>query len=337
MGQRPKRSGPRDGQKSSTQPIQKDSARSYWAIFAAVIAMLIFVVTSSFGKVPNPDLPKRAWDSNLTMRWVSKEPRVAIIDHFLSSKEVSEILGLLDKAREVRTASPGPSVGADTNRYKDVLPVAHPSAAELIGASPAMQKIDERLSQVTGLPTAHVEGGYFSIYEAGFNMTGLHLDNHHSGMTPKRAASAVIYLTDVESSGYTVFPLAKGKFTHLTSKEEAEREPIVNFWREAFNQSLDAGEHIRPQEGPQALRGVNKGKLFEEAQRMCARSYVPSAAAQGSALIFFSLTSDGLEDLRAMHGSCSVRHGRKIVLAKFIRTGPKPHYLITDGKRVISK
>eukprot|EP00656_Telonema_subtile_P005807 TRINITY_DN12653_c0_g1_i3.p1 TRINITY_DN12653_c0_g1~~TRINITY_DN12653_c0_g1_i3.p1 ORF type:complete len:196 (-),score=41.15 TRINITY_DN12653_c0_g1_i3:133-720(-) len=188
----------------------------------------------------------------------------------------------------------------------------------------------------TGLPKSHVESGYLSVYEPGFEMNSLHLDNHHQGMQPKRSVSAVIYLTDVPTSGQTVFPLVNASFAPLTHQEQQERHEIVDWWRQIVNSS--EAHLLRPNDGPQALRGVSKGRLFTEAQRMCRAAQVPAAARAGTALLFHSLTEDGHEDLRAMHGSCSVSSGseRKVVLAKFIRTGPKPHFLIQDGRRVLA-
>ena len=43
-------------------------------------------------------------------------------------------------------------------------------------------------------------------------------------------------------------------------------------------------------------------------------------------LMFFHHDARGAEAFGALHGSCPIREGTKVVLAKFLRTGPKPYF-----------
>ena len=45
---------------------------------------------------------------------------------------------------------------------------------------------------LAGVPTDHIEAGYFGIYHPGCSMGPLHLDNHHTQMLPRRQVSFII-------------------------------------------------------------------------------------------------------------------------------------------------
>merc|ERR1711879_1034008 len=67
-------------------------------------------------------------------------------------------------------------------------------------------------------------------------------------------------------------------------------------------------------------------RLLTTANQRCEEASAPFAVRPGigGAVMFFNLDDDGEVSVRAMHGSCGVSNGTKLMLAKFVRTGPKP-------------
>ena len=80
---------------------------------------------------------------------------------------------------------------------------------------------------------------------------------------------------------------------------------------------------------------------FDRVAELCESPHTPEAAAvrarAGDALLFLhhawdeapELLADPFseyETVRAMHASCGVQAGDKVVLAKFLRAGPKPYH-----------
>ena len=100
-------------------------------------------------------------------------------------------------------------------------------------------------------PQENIERGYFGVYFPGHDLGALHLDNHHTKMSPQRAVSFVIYLTTNDDDGMTVFPLAKGydKKANDGGNDhggEAEEEgrtmsSLRTWWQEGLGNSTAAG------------------------------------------------------------------------------------------------
>jgi len=207
-----------------------------------------------------------------------------------------------------------------------------------LNASKAVQQLNARLAVLSDLPESHVEEGYFSIYNEGHKMDHLHLDNHHALFSPLRVVSFVIYLVgeaDGLTGGGTVFPLISDD---VRPSQVFEWEKTLNNGRANFTMGQDPQAfRICPRDGhldlrhdpcPDALRLANK---FCKTAAHKGAAHVPEGrsisvvhAQPGDAVMFYSTDANGLETVRAFHASCSVTSGDKVVLAKFIRSGPKP-------------
>merc|ERR1712232_1327191 len=130
--------------------------------------------------------------------------------------------------------------------------------------------------------------------------------------------------------GGTVFPLSGISTDFKTTLTKQ----ILHRWDSRLNQtSLEFQMGQNPQLGRVCPDSGNEACLhvFDRAKQLCADdasggsdAVVP--AVPGNAVLFHNL--GGVGDLaataRAMHGSCGVKAGTKVVLAKFVRTGPKP-------------
>jgi len=209
--------------------------------------------------------------------------------------------------------------------------------APQLNASKAIQELNARLAVLSGLPASHIEEGYFSIYVEGHKMDHLHLDNHHALFSPLRVVSFVIYLVgeaDGLTGGGTVFPLLSDD---VRSNQVLEWEAILNNGRVNFTLGQDPQAHrICPRDAHSELTHDPCPETLGLAQKLCKKAArkgeaqkpgrsIPVAHAQpGDAVMFFSTDASGLETVKAIHASCSVKAGDKVVLAKFIRSGPRP-------------
>ena len=161
-------------------------------------------------------------------------------------------------------------------------------------------------------------------------MDAMHLDNHHSLMVPRRVVSFVIYLQGEEQGlvgGRTVFPLA----------ETADDAAVAAAVATASRRINRTGAYVRgdkPQEGRVCARADTGSALCQAAyargEALCASASAPAQLAvrarAGDAVMFFHHDRRGAEAFGALHGSCPVVNGTKVVLAKFLRTGPKPYH-----------
>lgn len=210
-----------------------------------------------------------------------------------------------------------------------------------LNASDIMQVINSKLATVAGLPETHIEEGHFSMYRNGYEMESLHLDNHHAVLEPQRVVSFLIYLLGEDEGvvgGGTVFPLADG----VEAPGSVKRSPPlsdrqVEEWDRKLASEYTPGDE--PQHGrvcPAVFGGSNlkfEGAdlgqpVFDAAEHLCRGGDghgVLFRARHGDVAMFYHHVA-GNETAKALHTSCGVREGNKIILAKFIRAGPKPFY-----------
>ena len=199
-----------------------------------------------------------------------------------------------------------------------------------LNASAAVQALNAKLATLAGLPETHLEEGYYSVYNAGFNMDAMHLDNHHSLMVPRRSVSFVVYLQGEEQGlvgGRTVFPLAE-----LDGVDAATAAAVAAASRK-INRTGVYSPGDKPQEGRVCARADGSRlcrAAYARSEQLCAAETAPERLAvrarAGDAVMFFHHDARGAEAFGALHGSCPIREGTKVVLAKFLRTGPKPYF-----------
>lgn len=206
-----------------------------------------------------------------------------------------------------------------------------------LNASDAVQLVNRRLSAITGLPEANMEEGYFSVYNAGHEMKALHMDNHHSLFDPVRVVSFVVYVvTDALKGGGTAFPFAGGEEQNSTLQDrmtshspewwewELERQSSLLGHRGTFQMGDDpqAGRICTDHNCPDIMARARQLCKLEASPGVGMRSVVSARA--GDAVMFYGHNASGAQTAAFMHGSCGVDRGVKVVLAKFIRAGPKP-------------
>eukprot|EP00927_Polykrikos_kofoidii_P079310 TRINITY_DN76099_c0_g1_i1.p1 TRINITY_DN76099_c0_g1~~TRINITY_DN76099_c0_g1_i1.p1 ORF type:complete len:353 (-),score=36.55 TRINITY_DN76099_c0_g1_i1:34-1050(-) len=191
----------------------------------------------------------------------------------------------------------------------------------------ALIQLNQRLAAIVGVAGDHMEDGYFTVYAEGHTTNSLHLDNHHNLFNPRRMASFVIFITGEQQGlkgGGTVFPFAE----FPAQQDGILSGDVLNQW--STHIAKDAT--LRPPSGNPAFGRVCSVGV-DPNQTLCndAMAFADKACEMGlphtvrplsgDAVLFWSLDHLGAETISAMHGTCGVSEGQKLILAKFVREG----------------
>jgi len=200
--------------------------------------------------------------------------------------------------------------------------------ATALNATDAVQHLNRRLAALSGLPETHIEEGYFSIYNSGYKMESLHLDNHHVLMEPRRVLSFVIYLHSEDKLAGTVFPFAQTDDGLSVLGGEQMQDEHINSWN-----SRIAREGFVMGDAPQRGRicAANQAEcigMLNTAHKACQTGQA-LALKPGDAVMFYQ-HDEAVETVRAFHAGCGMQpvqpggtNMAKVVLAKFVRAGPR--------------
>ncbi|CAE8636785.1 unnamed protein product [Polarella glacialis] len=183
--------------------------------------------------------------------------------------------------------------------------------------SQVMAEVQHRVAGFAKSPQENVEATWLFNREAAHQGLGLHLDNHHHFMFPRRAATVVVALRQ-DPIGFA-FPLAKLRAGSHPLAEDGE-----------FVSKLQAEARLLPFRGNSARQSLNSGSLQEALRSICRSSKQqqqhhqpsPIRLRQGDALLYYNLDADGEVDIRALHSSCLAASpdSRQFFMANFVRT-----------------
>ncbi|KAI5418764.1 probable prolyl 4-hydroxylase 10 isoform X2 [Lathyrus oleraceus] len=149
-------------------------------------------------------------------RWVetiSWEPRAFLYHHFLTKEECEHLIN-------IAKPSIHKSVVVDSKTGKSVLSSIRTSSGTFLsrGADKIVRNIEKRIADFTFIPVEHGEGLQVLHYEVGQKYVP-HLDyfrdEYNTRNGGNRIATMLMYLSDVEEGGETVFPYAKGNFSSV--------------------------------------------------------------------------------------------------------------------------
>ncbi|KAL7117595.1 hypothetical protein ACP275_03G081100 [Erythranthe tilingii] len=149
---------------------------------------------------------------------LSWEPRAFLYHHFLSEEECEHLINLA-KPHMVKSSV------VDTETGKSIDSRIRTSSGMFFkrGHDTVIRDIEKRIADYSQIPLEHGEGIQVLHYEVGQKYEPHYdyfLDEFHTKNGDQRVATLLMYLSDVEEGGETVFPVAKGNFSSLPGWNE---------------------------------------------------------------------------------------------------------------------
>ncbi|CAI0392754.1 unnamed protein product [Linum tenue] len=142
---------------------------------------------------------------------ISWEPRAFVYHNFLS-KEECEYLISLAKPHMVKSTV----VDSDTGKSRDSRVRTSSGTFLARGRDKVIRDIEKRIADFTFIPVEHGEGLQILHYEVGQKYEphfDYFMDAYNTKNGGQRIATVLMYLSDVEEGGETVFPSAKGNYS----------------------------------------------------------------------------------------------------------------------------
>ncbi|KAF9600206.1 hypothetical protein IFM89_005030 [Coptis chinensis] len=144
---------------------------------------------------------------------LSWEPRAFVYHNFLSKEECDYLINLAKPHMEKSTV-----VDSETGRSKDSRVRTSSGTFLQRGRDKIIRDIEKRIADFTFIPAEHGEGLQILHYEVGQKYEPHYdyfLDQFNTKNGGQRIATVLMYLSDVEEGGETVFPSAKGNFSSV--------------------------------------------------------------------------------------------------------------------------
>lgn len=149
---------------------------------------------------------------------LSWEPRAFLYHNFLSKKECEYLIDLAKPHMAKSTV-----VDSKTGKSKDSRVRTSSGMFLKRGRDKIISNIEKRIADFSFIPADHGEGLQVLHYEAGQKYEPHYdyfLDEFNTKNGGQRIATVLMYLSDVEEGGETVFPAAKGNFSSLPGWNE---------------------------------------------------------------------------------------------------------------------
>ncbi|RDX67483.1 putative prolyl 4-hydroxylase 10 [Mucuna pruriens] len=149
-------------------------------------------------------------------RWVeiiSWEPRAFLYHNFLTKEECEYLINIA-KPNMHKSAV----VDSETGKSKDSRVRTSSGTFLARGRDQIVKNIEKRIADFTFIPVEHGEGLQVLHYEVGQKYEphfDYFMDNFNTKSGGQRIATMLMYLSDVEEGGETVFPDAKGNISSV--------------------------------------------------------------------------------------------------------------------------
>ncbi|CAN8264029.1 unnamed protein product [Cochlearia groenlandica] len=241
---------------------QRNSRRksSYSTLVFVVLIMFTFVIlfllalgilslpTNNVGSSKANDLTsivrktlESGKDDSENERWVeiiSWEPRASVYHNFLTKEECNYLIELAKPHMEKSTV-----VDEKTGKSTDSRVRTSSGTFLARGRDKTVREIEKRISDFTFIPVDHGEGLQVLHYEIGQKYEPHYdyfMDEYNTRNGGQRIATVLMYLSDVEEGGETVFPAAKGNYS------------AVPWWNE-LSECGKGGLSVKPKMGDALL------------------------------------------------------------------------------------
>ncbi|KAF3623379.1 putative prolyl 4-hydroxylase 10 [Capsicum baccatum] len=142
---------------------------------------------------------------------LSWEPRAFVYHNFLSKEECEYLINQAKPHMKKSTV-----VDSTTGQSKDSRVRTSSGMFLRRGRDRVIRNIEKRIADYTFIPVEHGEGLQVLHYEAGQKYEphfDYFLDDFNTKNGGQRIATVLMYLSDVEEGGETIFPAAKGNFS----------------------------------------------------------------------------------------------------------------------------
>ncbi|CAA3020817.1 probable prolyl 4-hydroxylase 3 isoform X1 [Olea europaea var. sylvestris] len=149
---------------------------------------------------------------------LSWEPRAFVYHNFLSKEECEYLINHAKPHMEKSTV-----VDSKTGKSKDSRVRTSSGMFLRRGRDKVIRAIEKRIADYTFIPVEHGEGLQVLHYEEGQKYEphfDYFLDEFNTKNGGQRIATVLMYLSDVEEGGETVFPAAKGNFSSVPGWNE---------------------------------------------------------------------------------------------------------------------
>ncbi|XP_030527310.2 probable prolyl 4-hydroxylase 3 isoform X1 [Rhodamnia argentea] len=169
---------------------------------------------------------------------LSWEPRAFIYHGFLSKEECEYLINLA-KPHMVKSTV----VDSATGKSKDSRVRTSSGTFLQRGQDKIIRDIEKRIADFTFIPAEHGEGLQILHYEVGQKYDAHYdyfLDEFNTKNGGQRIATLLMYLSDVEEGGETVFPAAKGNFSSVP-------------WWDQLSECAKQGLAVKPRMGDALL------------------------------------------------------------------------------------
>ncbi|KAL5557521.1 hypothetical protein UlMin_039757 [Ulmus minor] len=149
-------------------------------------------------------------------RWVeviSWEPRAFVYHNFLTDEECDYLIDLAKPSMKKSTV-----VDSETGKSRDSRVRTSSGTFLARGRDKTIRNIEKRIADFTFIPADHGEGLQILHYEVGQKYEPHYdyfLDDFNTVNGGQRMATLLMYLSDVEEGGETVFPAAKGNISSV--------------------------------------------------------------------------------------------------------------------------
>ncbi|KAJ9172615.1 hypothetical protein P3X46_015832 [Hevea brasiliensis] len=169
---------------------------------------------------------------------ISWEPRASIYHNFLSKEECDYLINLAKPHMQKSTV-----VDSETGKSKDSRVRTSSGTFLPRGRDKKIREIEKRIADFTFIPVEHGEGLQVLHYEVGQKYEphfDYFMDEFNTKNGGQRIATVLMYLSDVEEGGETVFPSAKGNYS------------AVPWWNE-LSECGKGGLSVKPKMGDALL------------------------------------------------------------------------------------
>lgn len=185
------------------------------------------------GSVGGDEVREEPW-----VEVISWEPRAFVYHNFLTKEECEYLIALAKPHMQKSTV-----VDSETGKSKDSRVRTSSGTFLARGRDKVIREIEKRIADFTFIPVEHGEGLQILHYEAGQRYEPHYdyfMDDFNTKNGGQRIATVLMYLSDVEEGGETVFPAAKGNVS------------AVPWWNE-LSECGKGGLSVKPKMGDALL------------------------------------------------------------------------------------